>query len=134
MTFYSKIDTWFLIVMIGVVLVSCYGFFSLISKGNIQQNWIPLSIFIVLGIGLPVSITFGTYYKIEENNLFVRTSIFTWNIPIDSIRSIKETKFMGSSPALSIDRLSIDYEGGSLIVSPKEKAQFIEALNINSNN
>ena len=70
----------------------------------------------------------GTYYVIDAGTLLIRSSFFTWRVPIAEIRSITPTRSGRSSPALSLDRLRIEYRGKAIMVSPDDQRRFIEAL------
>lgn len=84
---------------------------------------------IVLGAGLPVWLMLSTTYTIGESSLLVRSGPFKWQVPIAGITGITPTSNPLSSPALSLDRLRIDYgRGKSLMISPKNKEQFIRDL------
>ena len=75
------------------------------------------------------SILRSTYYVIDGDTLVIRSSFITWRIPIAQIRSITPTRSALSSPALSLDRLRIEYGGGKqILVSPQDKRRFIDAL------
>src|SRR6185436_12660669 len=69
-----------------------------------------------------------TYYVVEPPELVIRSSFFTWRVPISEIRSITPTRSPASSPALSLDRLRIDYGTRAIMVSPDDPRRFIEAL------
>lgn len=59
----------------------------------------------------------------------MRCRIRKWQVPIAGITGITPTSNPLSSPALSLDRLRIDYgRGKSLMISPKNKEQFIRDL------
>jgi PH (Pleckstrin Homology) domain-containing protein len=70
----------------------------------------------------------STYYLIEGDTLVIRSSLITWRIPIREIRRITPTRSAISSPALSLDRLRIDYGSKWILVSPQERARFLDAL------
>lgn len=129
MTFHSKIDIWLLLVFIFVIATSVLAIVTLAMRPNFQQSWVPIAISIVLGIGFPISAIFATYYSIDDNKLFIRSSIFTWEIPIEDIQTVKEQKVLTSSPALSMDRILITYRGGQVAISPKQKSEFLHILN-----
>ena len=69
-----------------------------------------------------------TYYLIEGDMLVIRSGFLTWRIPVRAIRSIAPTHSPASSPALSLDRLRINYDSSFVLVSPDERQRFIEAL------
>jgi hypothetical protein len=61
--------------------------------------------------------------------LVVRSGPFKWCIPIADITSITPTSNPLSSPALSLDRLRIEYGRGHLLmISPRDKEQFVRDL------
>jgi hypothetical protein len=70
----------------------------------------------------------STYYLIEGDMLFVRSGFLKWRVPVGQIRSITPTRSARSSPALSLDRLLIEYDDKHIMVSPEAKQRFIEAL------
>ncbi|WP_316819185.1 PH domain-containing protein [Pedobacter nyackensis] len=71
-----------------------------------------------------------TYYTVDGDVLKVKCG-FLYNAEIDikTIKKISETNNPISSPALSLDRLDITYNKyDNVIISPKDKAEFISAL------
>lgn len=94
----------------------------------------------VLCILIPIYIlVFGlmlsTRYKIDGNMLRIYVLVFPYKpIDITTITKIKETNNPLSAPANSLDRLGITHGKGYMLVSPKDKAGFIAALqHINPN-
>lgn len=71
-----------------------------------------------------------TYYVLTERELIIKCGFaFKKVLQINDIRKISETSDLISSPALSIDRLEIFFNKfDSVLISPKEKYEFIEAL------
>jgi hypothetical protein len=71
-----------------------------------------------------------TYYIVDGQTLVVKCGfLVNMKIDINTIKSIKETNNALSSPAASLDRLEISYgKYDSVMISPKEKAEFISAL------
>lgn len=49
-------------------------------------------------------------------------------IDITAIKSVKETNNPMASPAASLDRLEIKFKNDSIIISPKNKSDFINHL------
>lgn len=79
---------------------------------------------------LILNIYTGTYYKITtDNRLIIKCGVVeSFDIEIKDIHSIRKSNNILSSPALSLDRLEINYKGGWVLVSPKDKKKFIEDL------
>jgi len=77
---------------------------------------------------------FFTYYTFENSFLHIRCGLMI-NIKINykNIVSVKDSKSLISSPALSMDRIEIKYYENSyhnfLIISPERKQEFIDTLN-----
>lgn len=71
----------------------------------------------------------GTYYVVDATSLIVRSGPFHWIVPLREIRSVRPTRDIRSGPALSFDRLRIEYSGGRVIlISPREKEAFLADL------
>ncbi|MBB3166968.1 PH domain-containing protein [Simiduia aestuariiviva] len=76
------------------------------------------------------SLLLFTYYDIDGNQLTVRSGPLYWTIRISDIADITPIHTLLSGPALSLDKLQIRYENDRrLLISPKDKAQFIAAIN-----
>jgi hypothetical protein len=71
----------------------------------------------------------GTYYVVDATTLVVRSGPFHWSVPLREIRSVQPTRDIRSGPALSFDRLRIEYGAGRvLLISPREKDAFLADL------
>ena len=129
--FRSKIDWWilaFFIAMSGLLLqllLTMYG------KGTLSQNLLFALVYaltIVL-IWWPV---LNTRYVIHKDRLLITCLFFKWNIPLSNIQKVTKTDYSISSPALSLDRLRIDYlkdgKAQFVLVSPKDQQAFTQAL------
>ena len=79
---------------------------------------------------LIVYIFMSTLYRVDGQQLIVECGFFYKSkIDIQSIKKISETNNPLSSPATSLDRLEIVYgENKSVLISPKEKTNFIQTL------
>jgi hypothetical protein len=127
-TYSSKIDGFVVLAFCGLALafsLAVGGALTLPTTGRL----LALVIFGPLGAGLPLWTLLGTRYTIDGTLLFVRSGPSRWTIPIRDIRSITPTRALTSSPALSLDRLRIEYSDGRvLLVSPREKETFLRDL------
>jgi len=82
-----------------------------------------------IGTGLPLWLLLSTRYTLGYGQLVVLSGPFKWRIPVADITSITPTSNPLSSPALSLDRLRIDYgKGKSLMISPRDKEQFVRDM------
>ena len=87
----------------------------------------------IFTLGLPIWMLLSTYYQVGEHELKVRCGPFVWRIDRSSIQSIKPSRTLLSSPALSLDRLEIRYgDHRSIMVSPLSREAFIEDLGVSS--
>lgn len=120
--FRSKIDLW-------LPAVLCIALGLPIINGIYERVWQPVAIV------LPVAffITYGFVklrYCIYGEVLIIKAGIFSYaKIQISEIKRIEKSNSILSSPALSLDRLSMSYgKYEEILVSPKEKQAFIDAL------
>jgi hypothetical protein len=117
----SKVDWW-----LGLVLV--YPIFRSVAS-IIEGDWIGY-IGIALCLLFIVFISKSTRYIISENHLIVKCMfIVNDKIEISKIRKIEKTNSILSSPALSLDRISIKFNKyDEVYISPKERQAFIDEL------
>ncbi|ABR91174.1 Uncharacterized conserved protein [Janthinobacterium sp. Marseille] len=121
----SKIDVW-LIVVLGFAMLA-----ALYSAGQTMLSNTPGAILIALlvaavGVGLPAWLLLSTRYTLEASRLLVQSGPFKWTIPLADIKNITPSNNPLSSPALSLDRLRIEYGNrNALMISPKDKEQFL---------
>ena len=76
---------------------------------------------------------FSASYTLTATDLLVRAAFFRWRVPLDQIIEVFPTHNPLSSPALSLDRLRVNYQRPSgrtwwVMISPKEKKQFLDDL------
>lgn len=91
--------------------------------------WYALLI-IFLVVVFILQLFFNTYYVIEGSLLKIRSGfLYRIDIDIKTIKKIEESNSPLSSPAASFDRLEIIYNKfDSVLISPKEKKEFIELM------
>jgi len=71
----------------------------------------------------------GTSYTLDAASLLVRCGPFRWTIPLRDIHSLTPTRDPRSGPALSLDRVRIDYGANrSILISPRDRDAFIRDL------
>lgn len=124
----SKIDTWLGVVLSGSVAICLTVFLFTLPSGNLTAIVATL-LGLILGAGLPIWLMMSTSYTLSNMTLLVKSGPFKWQVPIAEIKSVTPTSNPLSSPALSLDRLRIEYgRGKSIMISPKNKDQFIQDL------
>ena len=118
MKFKSAVDCWFY--LLGLVIPSLMFIFALLTIGtaDTQVLW-GLVVVALCTLGLPVWLALSTSYVVGPQQLKVRSGPFSWSIPLADINSVTASRSGLSSPALSLNRLEIDYgRGRKLLVSP----------------
>ena len=127
MVFRSKIDLWLLIVLVTTAVIPITQAMAALKNG---ANWIPhVLISGLLGLSF-LWLLFSTKYTINQDTLIIQSGPFRWRIPKKEITQVTPSKSVSSSPALSLDRLRVEYAGGrkSILVSPKDKNGFLQAV------
>ena len=126
MRFESKRDLWLVLVarFLPFVVLALVAIRTADRRGPLAG----LVILVAVELLLVEPMMRMTYYVIEGDTLVIRSGFMRWHVPIRDIRSITPTRSALSSPALSLDRLRIEYSRRAIMVSPEEKRRFIEAL------
>lgn len=129
--FRSKKDWWilgFVIAMTGLLLQLLL---TMYAKGSMAQYPVHTLIY-VLTIAVLWWPVWSTQYRIDAEQLVVSSMFLTWKIPLSAIQKISPSNNSVSSPALSLDRLRIDYQKQGkakfILISPKDKQAFTQAL------
>ncbi len=128
MRFRSKVDTWLAVVLLLSALMPLAAAWQVAAGGSgvAALGAIGLA---ALGAGLPLWMLMATDYRVSEASLDVRCGPLRWHIPRAGITRVTSTRSVLSSPALSLDRLRVEYGGGkSVLVSPQDQAGFLRAL------
>ena len=129
----SKIDVWLMTVVSGIGIALAGGTAWQIREeglAHVASCILLLSLLfylvVVFALAYPVS------YEIRAPYLIIRAGWTRVRISLSSIVVVGPTRDPSSAPALSVDRLRIDYrESGrsvSKIVSPLDKAGFLAGL------
>jgi hypothetical protein len=124
----SKVDTWLILVAALAAGASVGVAVALLREGGVPVV-VMVPVVVVLGTGLPLWTLFGTCYELTPGRLRIRCGPFRWTVPLNEIRAVTPTSNPLSSPALSLDRLRIDYgRGSSVMISPRDQARFLEEM------
>jgi len=126
-TYRSKVDSKIAAVTVLTIVVLIVTGATLTDRNH--DTAIVLHAVSLFCLALCVWTLLGTYYVIDATSLDVRSGPFHWTVPLRDIRSVQPTRDIRSGPALSFDRLRIEYGAGRvLLVSPREKDAFIADL------
>ena len=124
----SKTDAWLLAVLAIAIIVSLFAALTILSAGS-PAAWAIAAFTAIIGAGLPLWLLLSTRYTLGHGQLVVQSGPFKWRIPVADITSVTPSSNPLSSPALSLDRLRIEYgRGSSLMISPRNKEQFVRDM------
>ena len=131
--FRSKVDGWFYIIVVTFTVIPILWLILWVESGG--SYLFAAVIFLISDIGLIYPVFFDTVYTFEPDGLRIKAGFVT-NVKIAyrDITGFFETKESGPSPALSGDRVRINFRAetereGRILVSPAQKAAFLEMLN-----
>lgn len=130
--FRSKIDLWLLVLIAAATAFPLHQAMEALRSGS---NSLPHLLIFVLLAGFFLWLLLSTKYTVTSDALVVQSGPFRWRMLKSEITKIVPSKSIISSPALSLDRLRIDYSRGrsSILISPKDKAGLLKALDLGSN-
>ncbi len=128
-TFKSKIDSKLVLLTGGIIAAVIVG-------GFIVGHGLKTLLILSPAILFAAQTIFGISYTVHDNILVINSGLFLYRkIEVERIRKIQSSRSWQSGPASSLDRIEVFYDKfESVMVSPKDKQQFIDALlNINPN-
>jgi hypothetical protein len=124
--FTSKVDAWLVLVIAAGLLAMWLAPFGRVRAGR------PID---ALDFALPMLATAfivwlfrTTAYVVTEDSLVVRSGPVRKTVPLGSITRLRATRNPLSSPALSLDRIEVTYGTRRVLISPKDKQGFLEAV------
>lgn len=124
----SKVDIWLFVMLSFAALAALYSAAQTMAVGSTGAIAVAVLVAVV-GVGLPLWLLFSTRYTLEATQLLAQSGPFKWVVPLADIKSITPSNNPLSSPALSLDRLRIDYgKGRMLLISPRDKEQFLQDI------
>ena len=127
--FTSKIDFWLAFLILGssllLVLVPVWEW---MYNNSSVKRIIFISLFTIPTALLLLVLFFNIKYTLTADTLLVKNGFSTQSISLKDITNITPTSSTLSAPALSLDRIEIGYEGGSIVISPKDKDGFYHAI------
>jgi hypothetical protein len=128
MTFKSAVDWWYYAVVIGAAAVALAAVVPILGTDQGMPTALALGTLLV-AVGLPLWLLLTTSYRVDSHSVQVRSGPFRWNIPIGEIQSVRESRSVLSSPALSLKRIEITYgRGRRILLSPADREGFLKAI------
>jgi hypothetical protein len=126
--FKSKIDRWLLYLLIAVMVFEFVVLGFAATQAQHRGEAIAMIVAALAIAALVGSMLVSTHYTVDGTTLRIACGPFRWKVPIDAIESVEATRNPLSSPALSLDRLRIDYGKRRIMVSPADKSGFLKAI------
>jgi hypothetical protein len=129
----SKTDSWIVLFVVSAgVLLAGAATHQLFTNGvSHPVTWILL-LSLIFYISIILFFAYPVSYEITPPDLLIRSGLTKSRITLSSIESVQATRNPASSPALSLDRLQIDYtKKGKLtftLISPENKKAFLNEL------
>lgn len=119
----SKVDTWLVLVVIGIVVAASL---PLILVDEAPLIWLVISGVVLLVLA---DMVVNTTYVIDGRTLTIRCGLLMKErCDIMDITAVRPTRTPVSSPAMSLDRLELKLRDRSIVISPKDKERFVGDL------
>ncbi len=126
----SKIDWWIALLLCLPPVVSSAVCADMVLNGKISElPWALGSMLLVAAIYL--GLVFPMKYGVDDTHLLVRFGICRQRIPLADVLEVRPTHNPLSSPALSLDRLHVQFGPGSfkaVMISPADRDGFLDDL------
>src|ERR1043165_7359227 len=104
LTFPSKVDPWFIGVVIATIILPTVILVRLPMRG--ATVIVPLAVLLV-SAGLPLRLLATTRYTLTSDTLQVRSGPVRVNVPLKSVTAVRASRTVLSAPALSLDRIEV---------------------------
>ena len=128
--FVSKVDFWIALILwvgsLSFILIPLWEWRW--GKSNSRMRNILLMVILLPFAVLMLMPFFGTKYTLTDSQLYVDSGLSTQTIELTDITHITPTRSMMSAPALSLDRLKIEYRNKEVLISPKDRASFYQEI------
>lgn len=124
--FRSKVDTSLVLVIVGAfAVVPVVG----AAVGGPELSWTGVVSWGGVGVAVVWWLHHSTTYTFSEFELLVRSTGLSWHVPLRDIRAVTPTREPLAGPALSLNKLRIDYGPlGSVMISPAARELFLQEL------
>lgn len=124
----SAVDTWVAILLTGTLGVCLFAAYGMLRDGSVVAA--ASLVLVVAGLGL---LLMPVRYVIARDQLVIRAGVWKVRIPLRTIRRVYRSSSLLASPALSLDRLAIEYRSGphsrpAMYISPANRDGFLDDL------
>ncbi len=127
--FKSKVDRWlFLLLVASIVIDIAAMLFIAVSVRDPLIAGVSIIVLLATAV-LIVWILVGTHYTVDKEILRIVSGPLRFKVRLVDINFVTATRNPLSSPALSLDRLLINYGNNrKVMVSPGDKRRFMKAI------
>jgi membrane protein YdbS with pleckstrin-like domain len=122
----TAIDAWIVaatLAAIGVALAEAIVVFP----ASPPAAFLSMTV-VLLVAGFVGAFSYPCEYLLETDHLLIRAGFARWRIPYARISAVEPSRSLWAGPALSLRRVKIDYGRRFVLVSPRDREGFIEAL------
>jgi membrane protein YdbS with pleckstrin-like domain len=128
--FASKRDLWLVLVLWGAALGLLFASMDVAGSQTHAAFKIVFVVACIMGAALIPWILYGTSYTLTNEALLIRCGPFRHRVMVSTIQEVAPSRNPVSSPACSLDRLHIKYQGSrhGVLISPGNKRSFLEEL------
>ena len=123
----SKIDIWIALLLVAGPLILVNLGIYLHKTGEEQNSLICISAGMLLGVVTWI-LAFPCQYTLEDKSLLAQSGILKWRIPYAEIQTVELSNSILSGPALSLQKIEVQYDRGRILISPNERDLFLKEL------
>ena len=126
----SKVDWWLVPLLCIPPVASVAVTVMVLRVGTPAEAFVGFGM-ILLVVAIYVGLVFPMKYGMDDEHLHVRFGLCHRRIPLARITNVWPTNNPLSSPALSLDRLHVQFGSGlwgALMISPADREQFLDEL------
>jgi hypothetical protein len=126
----SKID-WWIAVLLGVAPVMSIAVCVALTLAGETSGLLVGLASILLVFGIYFGLVFPMRYGLDDSHLLVRFGLCRQRIPLADISEVYPTHNPLSSPALSLDRLRVQFGPGifkAVMISPADRDGFLDDI------
>jgi len=126
----SKID-WWLVPLLCIPPASAVIACAVSAIHSSMNDLVIAAAIAILVAGLYLGVVFPMRYGLSETHLIIRNGMCTQRILLSEISEVYPTRNPLSSPALSLDRLHVQFGEGffkAIMISPADRDRFLDEL------
>lgn len=127
--FPSVVDTWLAVLLLALPLIPAATLLWAVLNAG-EGAW-AAALSIAIMVAIYAGLIYPMRYGLARGHLIIRNGLMRQRIAYDDVISVYPTRNPLSSPALSNNRLAIQYGPGffkRVMISPARRGEFLDAL------